>query len=79
MKILNSPKEFKRWWAGQVADCRQCGTQIELEPDDRLDIRFRDGRDMVWFACPVCDLPIKFKRSQGGAAATALSGGEIVT
>lgn len=60
MKILikkNLHIKGKPIWDGRKIICRNCGSEIELETDDSVELtqeRMPGGRKEVTFTCPNC-------------------------
>jgi hypothetical protein len=58
--VLDEAKPAPPWWAGMQIMCPRCGSQLELEAGDRINMLDLDaGRHLADVLCPVCHQPSK--------------------
>lgn len=63
VKIGKIPAPPVPWWVGEIIECANCHTQIELEEGDKVKIASQERRPggkavLTYEHCPTCGLVI---------------------
>lgn len=54
MKIIERKPPETKWWIGKEFECLDCGTLVQIEPDDYPTMQHAYGGWWAVFMCPKC-------------------------